>query len=467
MRVPCASLCPALTVLDRAYFSSSSGDIGVRGLNFLLVLAMVAGGIPTKRLRCKTSLRPQSGPRSKVLKVKSQRSRAIQEGLVPKARKAFALFLMEHSTLRKGQGGTKQQFLDDMKKMGQLWSDLDHEQKEAYQARSQQEFQAQHAAMMRLGLNVRQKLPQGPAPSKDVALPPQSRKFKVGPFTVMDQVDGRSPDGGSYGQVFPSRCGNGRACAIKVYRKRDGSDDATREVAMYHKLGQLTQSQQRWFPEMLNADVKGVPFPWVALSFEGASLHAWLSANGAFAPELVQPFALQLQAAIQTLHGQAGLLHLDIKPGNILWCAQLAQVKVCDFGLAEVFAQGVVEQPRYNEYVSLPYRPPELWHMTRDLRSLQSALNPSIDLWSFGCVLFEVCSGFMLMKPFDLRQRSSKQTISEWCAQWSTLTSAKSQKSSSHWHARLWHCSSWRSVVLAACHPEPKARKWMKQRGSS
>ena len=89
---------------------------------------------------------------------------------------------------------------------------------------------------------------------------------------LLDQVDGRSPDGGSYGQVFPSRCGNGRACAIKVYRKRDGSDDATHEVAMYHKLGQLTQSQQRWFPEMLNADVNGVPFPWVALSFEGASL---------------------------------------------------------------------------------------------------------------------------------------------------------------------------------------------------
>ena len=103
-----------------------------------------------------------------------------------------------------------------------------------------------------------------------------------------------------------------------------------REVAMYQKVGQLTPSHRRWFPEMFNADTEGVPFPWVALSFEGASLHDWLSAKG-----------------VRSRVGAAFRLAATDRNPDLALPGWLAS------------------------YVFLPHRPPELWRMTGDLCSLQ------------------------------------------------------------------------------------------------
>lgn len=120
---------------------------------------MVAGLAPRKRIRCKTSSRLLASPKPAVSKTKSQpssRVKAVHEGLIPKARKAFALYLMEHTAVHKG--APKEAFLADMKKVGRMWAVLPDEQKNVYKVRSQQEFQAQQDAMMRVGLHVRQKL---------------------------------------------------------------------------------------------------------------------------------------------------------------------------------------------------------------------------------------------------------------------------------------------------------------------
>ena len=120
-----------------------------------------------------------------------------------------------------------------------------------------------------------------------------------------------------------------------------------------------------------------------------------------------------------------------------------------------------------SHYTSQPYRAPELWHVTGDLRSLQKALTPAVDQWAFGAVLFEVCSGFMLMKPFD-QQKSTKQTITDWCVHWADASSCcgarTGPKKSNHWSTRLLHCSRWGPLVVQACHPEARSRKWMKNR---
>ena len=101
-----------------------------------------------------------------------------------------------------------------------------------------------------------------------------------------------------------------------------------------------------------------------------------------------------------------------------------------------------------------------------DLQSLQNALGPKVDLWSFGFVLFEVCSGSMLMEPVDRRQKSPKQIIGDWCAHWQELRflcrSKKEHKNSNHSLARLLRCHDWCLVALALCHPLPKHRKLLK-----
>lgn len=53
---------------------------------------------------------------------------AVKDGQVPKARKA--LFLMEHSCLRKG--APRKDHLDEMKCLGKLWATLPDAEKKHY-----------------------------------------------------------------------------------------------------------------------------------------------------------------------------------------------------------------------------------------------------------------------------------------------------------------------------------------------
>lgn len=81
---------------------------------------------------------------------------------------------------------------------------------------------------------------------------------------------------------------------------------------------------------------------------------------------------------------QKEILHRDIKPQNIFWNNQ-KQVVIGDFGLAR-WKTTKLYQPFSNEVVTLNYRAPELL-----LGSSQ--YNTSIEVWSVGCLLYELWVG--------------------------------------------------------------------------
>ena len=119
----------------------------------------------------------------------------------------------------------------------------------------------------------------------------------------------------------------------------------------------------------------------------------------------------------------------------------------------------------FMEYVTTWYRAPELWDAKGQAASLQALLTPAIDMWSYGCVVFEAFCGQALMKALDHR-RSLKNTLAEWCKGYPELVARKmlrSQYSSSiiaHWAVNLQTCSSLKAVVLCACAPNAKSRTW-------
>jgi serine/threonine protein kinase/Tfp pilus assembly protein PilF len=131
---------------------------------------------------------------------------------------------------------------------------------------------------------------------------------------------------------------------------------------------------------------------------EGVSLRQRLG-SGSLSLNETLDIAIQTASALQAAH-QAGIIHRDIKPDNLMLRAD-GYVKVLDFGLAklsepEAFSTGLVSDPEAQTQKQLQteagvimgtvgYMSPE---QTRGLD-----VDKRTDIWSLGCVLYEMLSG--------------------------------------------------------------------------
>lgn len=111
--------------------------------------------------------------------------------------------------------------------------------------------------------------------------------------------------------------------------------------------------------------------------------------DGGVSGEQACAIALAMLAALHAAH-EADVLHLDVKPKNLLFTTQ-GVMKVADFGIAKVISEGATLVTHGGEVLGTPaYIAPE--------QAMGNALSPAADVYSAGTVLYELLSGQL---PFD------------------------------------------------------------------
>ncbi|MFH8992086.1 serine/threonine-protein kinase [Streptomyces sp. NPDC017940] len=136
--------------------------------------------------------------------------------------------------------------------------------------------------------------------------------------------------------------------------------------------------------------------PWIVMELvRGLSLSDALESEGPMPPRRAAHIGAEVLAALRAAHG-AGVLHRDVKPGNVL-LANDGRVVLTDFGIATV--EGSSALTMTGEVVGSPeFLAPE--------RAMGRRPGPESDLWSLGVLLYAAVEG---VSPF--RQNTPLSTL--------------------------------------------------------
>ena len=121
---------------------------------------------------------------------------------------------------------------------------------------------------------------------------------------------------------------------------------------------------------------------------DGVNLKTYISRRTMTIQEIVA-IALQIAEALEAAH-EKGIVHRDIKPGNIL-VNERGEVKVLDFGLARRFRTDDTDEVGL-EGSTIPGRPLGTVNYMAPERILQLPLDPRCDLFSLGVVIYEMAT---------------------------------------------------------------------------
>ena len=170
--------------------------------------------------------------------------------------------------------------------------------------------------------------------------------------------------------------------ALKVTRRRFASA-ALHEVRMH---GRLEAAGFGAHPHVTRLVESFVHEGHVGLAFalHGRDLRRSMK-DGGLPLAKVKHVTRQLLEALAALH-EAGVIHADVKPDNILYHAASGVARLSDLGLSETSLE-VGEAIATQDYA-----PPEAL--------LGTPMTAPVDLWALGCTVFEMITGSLLFDPW-------------------------------------------------------------------
>ncbi len=213
---------------------------------------------------------------------------------------------------------------------------------------------------------------------------------KVGRFNIIREL-GRGAQGAVYLAQDPQL---EREVAIKMLRPGAQTDRLLREARIVSKL-----QHPNIVPLYDAGEQQGEPYLIYAY-IDGGTLATMLK-GGALPLVKSVEIACSLLDSLEYAH-QQGVMHLDIKPGNIMLGLR-GQPMLMDFGISRLMQ----EQAATEEVVGSPqYMAPECFS--------NQALDASADLYSVGMVLYEMATGTAAYKGenvFEVMNRVAHEPV--------------------------------------------------------
>jgi eukaryotic-like serine/threonine-protein kinase len=128
--------------------------------------------------------------------------------------------------------------------------------------------------------------------------------------------------------------------------------------------------------------------PWIVMELlQARSLSEIIISDGPLAGRAVAKIGIALLGALEVAHA-AGVLHRDVKPANVLICAD-GRCVLTDFGVARMPSESNLTQP--GMVLGSP-------HFISPERAIGAAFGPPSDLFSLGVTLYTAAEG---RPPFD------------------------------------------------------------------
>ena len=180
-----------------------------------------------------------------------------------------------------------------------------------------------------------------------------------------------------------------RPVAVKVMRNGDAPLDTER---FHREIRVVARLRHPFILPLYDSGELGGSLYFVMPYIDGESLRARLTREGRLAVADAIEIARQIADALETAHGE-GVIHRDVKPENIL-IARSGHALLADFGIA----RAALGDAKLETVTQAGIAVGTVAYMSPEQAMGERSIDARSDIYSLGCVLYEMLSG---TAPFE------------------------------------------------------------------